>query len=196
MNESNVQPMKRSSIYATFGNYYGEKLYKLLYDCCQGVGSFCYEVLKCLGISDQGDSSKFLNQQGEWVTINTDGLLRVKVTVTSAEILDAYDTPVELIPAPPAGFYIDPISVMWYLDYQTTPYDTNTKWSLYFESRNILTANNLFRYLTTKDKKYKEQISQSYQVAPTALTFFVEDGNPTAGDSDLIIFITYQLVEL
>jgi hypothetical protein len=70
MNESNVQPMKRSSIYATFGNYYGEKLYKLLYDCCQGVGSFCYEVKKCLGISDQGDSSKFLNQQGDWIEIN------------------------------------------------------------------------------------------------------------------------------
>jgi len=65
---SNVDPMKKSSIYATFGRYYGEKLYKLLFDCCSGLpGSFCYEVLKCLGISPQGDNSKFLNQQGEWV---------------------------------------------------------------------------------------------------------------------------------
>ena len=125
MNESNVQPMKRSSIYATFGNYYGEKLYKLLYDCCQGVWSFCYEVLKCLGISDQGDNSKFLNQQGEWITINTDGLLRVKVTVTSEEILNSFTTPVELIPAPPAGFYIDPISVIYKINFNTEEYDDN-----------------------------------------------------------------------
>lgn len=67
MSEINVDPMKKSSIYATFGRYYGEKLYKLLYDCCSGrPGSFCYEVLSCLGISSQGDSSKFLNQQGNW----------------------------------------------------------------------------------------------------------------------------------
>ena len=86
---------------------------------------------------------------------------------------------------------------MWYIDFQTTPYDTNTKWSLYFGNRNILTANNSVRFLDNNTgRKYKEQTSQPFQVAPTALTFFVQDGNPTAGDSDLIIFITYQLVEL
>ena len=48
MSEINVDPMKKSSIYATFGRYYGEKLYKLLYDCCSGrPGSFCYEIKKC-----------------------------------------------------------------------------------------------------------------------------------------------------
>ena len=67
MAEINVDPMKKSSIYATFGRYYGEKLYKLLYDCCSGrPGSFCYEVLNCLGISIQGDNDKVLTQQGNW----------------------------------------------------------------------------------------------------------------------------------
>lgn len=66
---SNVDPMKKSSIYATFGRYYGEKLYKLLFDCCSGLpGSFCYEVLKCLNISPQGNPDLVLNQQGEWIT--------------------------------------------------------------------------------------------------------------------------------
>jgi len=68
MAELNVDPMKRSSIYATFGRYYGEKLYKLLFDCCSGKpGSFCYEVLSCLGISPQGSTTLVLNQQGQWV---------------------------------------------------------------------------------------------------------------------------------
>ena len=66
---SNVDPMKKSSIYATFGRYYVEKLYKLLFDCCSGLpGSFCYEVLKCLNISPQGNPDLVLNQQGEWIT--------------------------------------------------------------------------------------------------------------------------------
>jgi hypothetical protein len=69
---SNVDPMKKSSIYATFGRYYGEKLYKLLFDCCSGLpGSFCYEVLKCLNISPQGNADLVLNQQGEWISLNT-----------------------------------------------------------------------------------------------------------------------------
>ena len=143
-------------------------------------------------LSNQKDLQSALDSISSKQTLQT-----IKVTVTSAEILDAYDTPVELIPAPAAGFYIDPISVMWYIDFQTTPYDTNTKWSLYFGNQNILTANNSVRFLdNTTGRKYKEQTSQPFQVAPTALTFFVQDGNPTAGDSDLIIFITYQLVEL
>lgn len=68
----NVDPMKKSSIYATFGKYYGEKLYRLLYDCCSGVGSFCYEVkTTCLGIFDNGDNSLFLSQTGEWLAPET-----------------------------------------------------------------------------------------------------------------------------
>jgi hypothetical protein len=68
MGNLNVDPMKKSSIYSIFGKYYGEKLYRLLYDCCNGQpGSFCYEVLKCIGVSSQGDVDLVLNQQGEWV---------------------------------------------------------------------------------------------------------------------------------
>jgi hypothetical protein len=191
MNESNVQPMKRSSIYATFGNYYGEKLYKLLYDCCQGVGSFCYEVLKCLGISDQGDSSKFLNQQGEWVTINTNDLLRVKVTVTSEEILNSFTTPVELIPAPPAGFYIDPISVIYKINFNTVAYEDNG--SIGFLDDNQIFIINL-KSRSSAVYKAREDLGTSIIDGAMIFTAFQED--PTVGDSDLIIFITYQLVEL
>ena len=86
---SNVDPMKKSSIYATFGRYYGEKLYKLLFDCCSGLpGSFCYEVLKCLGISPQGDNSKFLNQQGSWEYVS--GSEPIEITYT--ELLNLIST--------------------------------------------------------------------------------------------------------
>jgi hypothetical protein len=81
--------MKKSSIYATFGRYYGEKLYKLLFDCCSGLpGSFCYEVLKCLGISPQGDNSKFLNQQGSWEYVS--GSEPIEITYT--ELLNLIST--------------------------------------------------------------------------------------------------------
>lgn len=68
MSDNSLDPMKKSSIYAIFGRHYGDKLYRLLYDCCSGrPGSFCYEVLNCLGISSQGDPDLLLNQQGNWI---------------------------------------------------------------------------------------------------------------------------------
>lgn len=64
---TNIDPMKKSSIYATFGKYYGEKLYKFLYDCCEGAGNFCHTVKNCLGITSNGNPNLVLNQTGEWV---------------------------------------------------------------------------------------------------------------------------------
>lgn len=69
---STVDPMKKSSIYSIFGKHYGNKLYRLLDDCCDGVGSFCNTVKECLGISSTGDESLVLNQRGEWVSNNGD----------------------------------------------------------------------------------------------------------------------------
>lgn len=192
MNESNVQPMKRSSIYATFGNYYGEKLYKLLYDCCQGVGSFCYEVLKCLGISDQGDSSKFLNQQGEWITINTDGLLRVKVTVTSEEILNSFTTPVELIPSPGVGYYINILDVNELQDFNSIVYNTNTTGNLGYGGINAILYITKLDFLTTSFFKIFPKNNNIEINRP--FSFWTEDGNPTDGNSDITYYITYQIV--
>lgn len=67
---STVDPMKKSSIYSIFGKHYGNKLYRLLDDCCDGVGSFCHTEKECLGISSTGDESLVLNQRGEWVSNN------------------------------------------------------------------------------------------------------------------------------
>jgi hypothetical protein len=115
----------------------------------------------------------------------------IKVTVTSAEILDAYDTPIELIPAPPAGFYIDPISIVYRFDYDSTPYATNTSGKIILSDEGIVSDIDLSR---TDSDVLKEETGVF--VTDGAMLFTVEDGNPTAGDSDLIIFITYQVIEL
>lgn len=118
-------------------------------------------------------------------------ILSEKVTITSAEILDAYDTPIQLIPAPPAGFYIDPISVVSRFDYDSTPYATNTNGRIHIGSQSVTSIIDLS---TANSLMAKEGFGG--QGLSGAMTFTVEDGNPTAGDSDLIIYITYQIIEL
>jgi hypothetical protein len=82
-------PLKKTTLEGVLGKFYGEKLYNLLNDCCSGLpGSFCYEVLKCLGISPQGDNSKFLNQQGSWEYVS--GSEPIEITYT--ELLNLIST--------------------------------------------------------------------------------------------------------
>jgi hypothetical protein len=123
--------------------------------------------------------------------VNLAEIRTVKVTVTSAEILDAYDTPIELIAAPPSGFYIDPISITARFDYDSTPYATNTNGLVKIGSGTI---NGLIPLSTSNSLMTKMALS-GFGFSG-AMTFTVEDGNPTAGDSDLIFYITYQVVQL
>ena len=119
-------------------------------------------------------------------------ILSEKVTVTSAEILDAFDTTVELIPAPPAGFYIDPISIVIKFDYNTTPYATNVNGVIILPQQ----FSEIPLNISNSTPRKLENNSNGICLLNGAMEFTVESGNPTAGDSDLIIFITYQVIEL
>jgi len=80
-------PLKKTTLEGVLGKFYGEKLYNLLSECCtNSSGGFCYEVLKCLGISPQGDNSKFLNQQGNWEYASE------PIEVTYTELLNLIST--------------------------------------------------------------------------------------------------------
>lgn len=112
-------PMKKSSIYSIFGKYYGNKLYKLLDECCDGNGNFCYEVKECLGISDTGNPSLVLNQQGNWVAVSSGAVytfndtnsvdLTLTGTIVTADIkLDP--NPLNIISITPSGLLVLPTS--------------------------------------------------------------------------------------
>jgi hypothetical protein len=143
-------------------------------------------------INQSGLTSKVTLDEIKTYSQPTNVILSEKVTVTSAEILDAYDTQVELIPAPPAGFYIDPISIVYRFDYDSTPYATNTSGIIVLSDEGSVYDIDLTR---ANSDVCKTSNSGDF-VTDGAMLFTVEDGNPTAGDSDLIIYITYQIIEL
>ena len=77
-------------------------------------------------VTDISDKSK--TKTISWANVLlSEGLVQnIKVTLTSAQILDLHNTYVELIPAPGVGKFIQVLSVMQYLDFQTTPYITQS----------------------------------------------------------------------
>lgn len=143
-------------------------------------------------INQSGLTSKVTLDEIKTYSQPANVILSEKATVTSAEILDAYDTPIQLIPSPPAGFYIDPISIVYRFDYDSTPYATNTSGIIVLSDEGSVYDIDLTR---ANSDVCKTSNSGDF-VTDGAMLFTVEDGNPTAGDSDLIIYITYQIIEL
>lgn len=154
-----------------------------------------------LGTLADGDVVSYDYGLGKWINKQLDlssETLSIEVDVTSAEILASNTTPVTLIPAPAAGFFLDIISVTGKVSYGTTPYATNTTSifkmvgtsdNVYASTSLLPAASNIFERLTpvalTGSTHYKEQSSFQFSTAT---------GDPTAGDSDFKIYISYRVV--
>jgi hypothetical protein len=121
-----------------------------------------------------------------------------EIRIRTSDILDAYSTPFELMSAPGAGKMILPHKILVRTDYNSTPYATNTNSRFFIPDAGndlLIGASDL----AFTDSRYV------YYVIPSGsatlrenrpLMYSVQDGNPTAGDSDIYIRIYYQILEV
>jgi hypothetical protein len=128
----------------------------------------------------------------------------VKVSITSAEILQMFTTPKVLVAAPGAGKLIVPISFTFRINYLTTAYATNTNmifgWgstsggalatytSILAQSQNVLELNAIGSVFGV--------FGSNASLVNQPLTARVPTGNPTAGDSSIDWYITYMIITL
>jgi hypothetical protein len=123
-------------------------------------------------------------------------------TILSADVLTSNATPIVLIAAQGAGKAIVPLVAMMTVDYATTPYATNTTPNIYvdtankgcFESTSGLAKSVVSTY--AMGGVAANGATDTQYIANKALYFKTNTGNPTAGDSDLILNIQYIIVDL
>lgn len=132
----------------------------------------------------------------------------VKITVPSADLLAVVNavTPYELIPAPGSGKFIDVISVSCFLNFNTTPYDFNGNLS-------IGTSTSIGTYSGKDGGEITVSPYDAINVTSNQLSVISgkignrEQNNPlflhkgaattvTQGDSDIDLYITYNIVTL
>jgi hypothetical protein len=124
------------------------------------------------------------------------------VTISYADVLTSYTTPIKLIESAGVGKAIVPLRAIVTVDYGTTPYATNTSPAIYsagstknfFLAANSLAASIYKTFIMGLDSAYgatDEQIIEDKDIYFKTLS-----GNPTAGDSDLIINIQYIIIDL
>lgn len=142
-------------------------------------------------------------------SISTTQLLSAEVTLSSAQILSLNSSPVQIIPTPGAGKAIEIISASRKLDFNTTPYATNTRLTLETTSGNIeimlwgtgglntnlsvspYFSNILSAVTSTTTSSTAQQLFENEGVFIS-----VQTGNPTAGDSTVKVYVTYRIITL
>lgn len=123
-------------------------------------------------------------------------VLTQKVHVSSAQILSCSDTPVGLIMAPGAGKVIQPLGIILGLDWNSVNYISSNPVLI----GNVSTQNGVVDIANFIDNQLSNLIQQQQLVVSLlaeneALSLF-SSTNPTDGDSDIDIYITYKIITL
>jgi len=122
------------------------------------------------------------------------------LTIPTAQVLTAFSAPVAFGLTVPAGYYVNPMQIQVYVDFNSIAYATNT--SLYVgaigATVNIAVNSNVLAATTSKIALIPiittPSSGQVQYVSGADLEVYVGVGNPTAGDSDITIVLTYVLI--
>lgn len=136
----------------------------------------------------------------------------VKVTLTAAQLATGYTVPIQVIAAPGAGKIIDPISCFAHLRFNSVAYDVSYLYLNHVANSAILgcgfngssasfvqsSADAFTKFAGVPDDlSFNYTISYGDMTENTALYAQIGAGaDPTVGDSEIDLYITYRIVTL
>lgn len=122
----------------------------------------------------------------------------VKVTLSSAQILNSNTAPIQLIGAPGAGKAIIVTGVIAALNYNSVAYATNVDAYIAYDPNDDITVGFPIDQPASKFSQIQlfHLTTDLSAVANKSIIYKAIGGNPTAGNSTIDIFITYQTITL
>jgi hypothetical protein len=157
---------------------------------------------------NQVDNKLYIRSDGGIYQIpinSTDGVIySASLTIATASVLTLNGTPQTIVAAPGAGKAIELISFYTKLTYNTTAYATNTTLQLITDTANMAQGADTEILLSTASRTLKGTIAtlsgilttDTQLIANKALKVQVLSGNPTAGDSDIVVNVLYRIISI
>jgi hypothetical protein len=147
------------------------------------------ENVTAIGVSN-------LNITQSNTTINGDGGVQVaKLTIPTAQVLTLYTTPVPFGITVPVGYYAQLLSAQMKATYGGTPYATNVTLEIGFPSVKAIFTDAVLGFNSNAFVNMDFE-SSGAQVSATDVVVSVNAGNPTAGNSDIDLYLTYMLIPI
>ena len=121
-----------------------------------------------------------------------------ELTIASADVLTLNSTPLTIVSAV-SGYAIEVVSASRKLDFNTTAYATNTDLQLITSGASTSTQaqariNSSVSNILLMDKSTPGLATSTQLLANADLLVKVDGGNPTAGDSDVTVYVNYRLI--
>jgi hypothetical protein len=124
-----------------------------------------------------------------------------KLTIATADVLTLNTTPIEIVAAPGAGYAIEVISASMKMVYVSATYSTNTTLELITAGATNRQAETQIKNSASTIRRFADATTLGSATATqllenAAVNVTVETGDPTAGDSDITVYVTYRIITL
>lgn len=124
-----------------------------------------------------------------------------KLTIATADVLTLNTTPIEIVAAPGAGYAIEVISASMKMVYNSATYATNTSLELITAGATNSQASTVIKNSVSTIRRFADATTLASATATqlvdnAALNVTVASGDPTAGDSDITVYVNYRIITL
>lgn len=138
----------------------------------------------------------YANQVNECICIK-----EASLTIASADVLTLNTTPLTIVAAQGAGTAIEVISASMNMVYNSATYATNTSLELLTAGATNSQASTVIKNSASTIRRFADATTLASATATqlvdnAALNVTVASGDPTAGDSDIKIYVTYRVITL
>jgi hypothetical protein len=150
-----------------------------------------------------GNDIIFTDTTGYTFSVSDVGIIRTaKLFIPSASVLTLNSVPLTIVPAPGVGKAIEASTCAMKMTFNSLAYATNTQLRLITDTApdpqvvfgaNVLSSStSIFRTISsTTTTNQGENIVENKD-----LTVLVDTGDPTAGDSDITVYVSYRIIEI
>jgi hypothetical protein len=128
-----------------------------------------------------------------------DGIRKATVTLSSADILDLHNTPIELVAAPGAGRFLVPHLIVARTSGGTTPYTVPYTVPIQVGDASWVEVSSLFSVVTGEQVATFIPAAVTFATADVengAMTIYSSDDNPTDGDGTLTVTVWYSIEDV
>ena len=136
------------------------------------------------------------------VVLNADSLNQTKtVTIPSASVLTLFTTPYLLIPSPGAGYYIQVLTAACKVNFNSIAYAVSTSLNIYTDTATRVqhTLNNTLNASLSRISVSSQQgisaAADTQLISNKGVYLQAQVANPTLGNSDIIIYLTYRIIQ-
>jgi hypothetical protein len=133
--------------------------------------------------------------KSDTVINGTGGIQYAKLTIPTAQVLTLFTTPRAFGLTVPTGYYVQLVSAQMKATYNSVPYATNIDLEVGFSGVKPIFTDNVLGFSSSTFVNLDYESSGVVSAASDVIVS-VNAGNPTAGNSDITIYISYLLIEI